>query len=197
VGSLYRCINHPTLTVKEQFNEFSEIFNNLLGNLSSFELLLGGDLNLDALKINTCPLVSSYLDSLYANGFIQSVTKLTRCTAASATCIEHYLTNFSQELYETVVVVGRVSDHFPVLFLKEQSRKHAKIKPNLIRDFSENNVACFSDQLSTTGWGGITGENDPGAAFDNFTVLFKAIHDNFFTPKSTKFNKNIHKKIPG
>jgi exonuclease III len=79
VGSLYRCINHPTLTVKEQFNEFSEIFNNLLGNLSSFELLLGGDLNLDALKINTCPLVSSYLDSLYANGFIQSVTKLTRC----------------------------------------------------------------------------------------------------------------------
>jgi exonuclease III len=66
VGSLYRCINHPTLTAKEQFTEFIKIFNNLLNNLASCELILGGDLNLDALKINSCSFVDSYFDSLYA-----------------------------------------------------------------------------------------------------------------------------------
>jgi hypothetical protein len=92
--------------------------------------------------------------------------------------------------------VGRISDHFPVLYLKEQSRKHAKSKPNITRDLSAINIARFSEQLSTTSWRGITGENDPDLAFNNFSHLFKTIHDNFFTPKITRFNKNIHKKNP-
>jgi hypothetical protein len=96
-----------------------------------------------------------------------------------------------------VVVVGQISDHFTLLYLKEQSRKHAKSKPNITRDLSANNIARFSEQLSTTSWWGITGENDPDLAFNNFSHLFKTIHDNFFTPKITRFNKNIHKKIPG
>jgi hypothetical protein len=81
-----------------------------------------------------------------------------------------------------------------VLYLKEQFRKHAKTKPNFTRDLSANNIACFSEQLSTTCWRGVTGENDLDAAFNNFTHLFKTIHDNFFTPKITRFNKNIHTK---
>jgi hypothetical protein len=115
VGSLYRCINHPTLTAKEQFNEFSDLFSNLINNLSSNELILGGDLNLDVLKIDSCPLVSSYIDTLYANGFIQSVTKPTRCTLTSATCIDHFLTNAEQNSYESIIVVSLLSDHFPVV----------------------------------------------------------------------------------
>jgi hypothetical protein len=83
-----------------------------------------------------------------------------------------------------------------VLFLKEQSRKHVKTKPNLVRDFSEYNIACFLEQLATTCWRGITTENDPDAAFDNFTLLFKTLHENFFAQKNVKFNKNIHKKNP-
>jgi hypothetical protein len=172
------------------------LFNNLINNLSNHELILGGDLNLDVLKIDSCHLVKSYIDSLYANGFIQSITQPTRCTLSSATCIDHFLSNHNQNLYESVTVVSGISDHFPVLFLKEQFKKHEKLKPNIVRNFSDHNISCFSNQLSTTDWLGVTSENDPGAAFDKFSQLFKTVHDNFFTPQVKRFNKNIHKKNP-
>jgi hypothetical protein len=196
VGSLYRCINHPTLTAKEQFTEFSDLFSNLISSLSSCELILGGDLNLDALKVNSCPLASSYFDLLFANGFIQSVTRPTRCTSSSATCLDHFLTNFNQNSYESIIVVSMVSDHFPVIFLKDQCRKHVKLKQTTTRDFSENNITCFMNQLASTDWGGISAENDPGIAFDNFSNTFGMIHESFFAPKIVRFNKNIHKRNP-
>jgi hypothetical protein len=197
VGSLYRCINHPTLSVKDQFSEFSKLFFNLVNNLSSHELILGGDLNLDVLKINSCPLVSSYMDMLYANGFVQSITKPTRCSLNSATCIDHFLTNFCQDSYESIIMVSMLSDHFPVLFLKNQFRKHEKIKYNTIRDFSYQNILSFSNQLASVDWRGVMREGDPDAAFSTFSDTFRMIHENFFVPKNVKFNKNKHKKILG
>jgi hypothetical protein len=197
VGSLYRCINHPTLTAKEQFTEFSDLFTNLINNLSSCELILGSDLNLDVLKINSCPLVTSYVDMLYANGFIQSVTRPTRCTPSSATCIDHFFTNHTQNSYESIVVVSLLSDHFPVIFLKDLYKKHAKVNQTTFRDFSDVNMARFTNQLSTTDWRGVSLENDPTAAFNNFSNIFGAIHESFFFQKIRRFNKNIHKKTLG
>jgi Endonuclease-reverse transcriptase len=150
VGSLYRCINHPTLTPREQFTEFSELFCNMLNNLPSCELLLGGDLNLDVLKYDSCSNVSSYIDTLFANGFIQTVTKPTRCTTNSASCIDHFITNSPQSCYESIIVVSKLSDHFPVIFLRDCIKQHAKPKITLSRNFSDTNVACFSNQLLNT-----------------------------------------------
>jgi endonuclease/exonuclease/phosphatase (EEP) superfamily protein YafD len=128
VGSLYRCLNHPTLTTKDQFSEFVELLSNLINNLSSGELILGGDLNIDALKIDSCPLVNSYNDLLYANGFIQSISKPTHCTLTSASCIDHFISNLNQPTYESIVIVSKISDHFPILFLKNQHKNMQKLK---------------------------------------------------------------------
>jgi endonuclease/exonuclease/phosphatase family metal-dependent hydrolase len=197
IGSLYRCITHPTLSARDQFSEFSELFANLVNNLSSHELILGGDLNLDVLKINTCPLVTSYIDMLFANGFIQSITKPTRCSPTSATCIDHFLTNSSQNLYESIIVTSMLSDHFPVLFLKNLFKKPAKITNTTFRDFSNHNIASFSNQLATVDWRGVAGEGDPSAAFDNFAEIFGTIHKNFSLQKTLNLTKIFTKSTPG
>jgi hypothetical protein len=57
-------------------------------------------------------------------------------------------------------------------------------------------MARFSNQLSTTDWRGVSLENDPTAAFNNFSNIFGTIHESFFSPKIRRFNKNIHKKNP-
>jgi endonuclease/exonuclease/phosphatase (EEP) superfamily protein YafD len=196
VGSLYRCINHPSLSAKEQFSEFIDLLSNLLNNLATGELILGGDLNIDALKIDSCPIVSSYIDLLYANGFIQSISKPTRCTPTSASCIDHFISNINQQTYESIVIVSKISDHFPVLFLKDQLKKHAKSKIILTRDFSEHNVACFSNQLSSINWDGVTADGDPNSSFDKFSNIFRTLHENFFSLKAKRFNKNINKINP-
>jgi hypothetical protein len=134
------------------------------------------------------------MDMLYANGFVQSITKPIGCSLNSATCIDHFLTNFCQDSYESIIVVSMLSDHFPVLFLKNQLRKHEKIKYSTIRDFSDQNISSFSNRLASVDWRGVMGENDPDAAFSSFSDTFGMIHENFFAPKNVRFNKTIHTK---
>jgi hypothetical protein len=94
IGSLYRCIGkHPTMTAKDQFNVFNDLLFNLLDKISSSELILGGDINLDVLKISSCRNTESYLNNLFTNRCLQIVCKPTRCTISTATCIDHFITN--------------------------------------------------------------------------------------------------------
>jgi hypothetical protein len=93
-----------------------------------------------------------------------------------------------------IVVVSLLSDHFPVIFLKDLYKKHVKLNQSTFRDFSYFNMTHFTNQLSTTDWRGVSLENDLAAAFSNFSNIFGMIHESFFSPKIRRFNKNIHKK---
>jgi hypothetical protein len=117
IGSLYRCIGkHPTLSAKDQFNNFNDLLSNLLDNLSSVELVLGGDINLDILKIKSCKNTETYINNLFSNGCLQVVCRPTRCNNLSATCIDHFVTNVRQSSYNTRILLSRISDHFPIFF---------------------------------------------------------------------------------
>jgi hypothetical protein len=64
------------------------------------------------------------------------------------------------------------------------------------RDFSEQNIACFSNQLSSTCWNSVLETDDPNSSFNNFSEIFKTIYDNFFNLKVKRFNKNFNKINP-
>ncbi len=116
IGSIYSPgATHPTLTPLELFNEFNEIFNNLLDSLCNVpNLILLGDLNLDALLYHENPRVQTYIDSLFSYGLLQLVCKPTRCNDNSATLIDHALTNVKSPIYSISILTSRISDHFPV-----------------------------------------------------------------------------------
>jgi hypothetical protein len=93
IGSLYRCIGkHPTFSTKDQFNIFNDLLSNLLDNLAPAELFIGGDFNLDVLKIKS-------------NGCLQVISKPTRCNNLSATCIDHFVTNIQQPVYRYCITL--------------------------------------------------------------------------------------------
>ncbi len=107
LGTVYRpAVNHPQLTVSEQFNQFFELFSNLLDNLSQLDtrVIIGGDFNLDALKYRTASNVTNYIDMLFSYGFLQLIMKPTRCSASSATLIDHILSNNHANLHETIIL---------------------------------------------------------------------------------------------
>ena len=117
IGSIYRSnTQYSNLTQLEQFNQFNEI---LLNVLSSIEITqptyILGDTNLDAIKYNTNNQVTSYIDSLFLSGFLQTITKPTRCTSHSATLIDHCITNISQTSYKNFILTSQISDHFPII----------------------------------------------------------------------------------
>jgi exonuclease III len=123
VGSVYRCISrHPTLSARDQLTVFNELLLNLLSETCNGELVLGGDINLDVLKIHSEDSVMQYIDNLFSNGCLQVVTKPTRCTINTASCIDHFITNVKQPNFFTSILVSKMSDHFPIFFSIIQSK---------------------------------------------------------------------------
>jgi hypothetical protein len=196
LGSLYRCIGkHPSLSAKEQFGEFNDLLFNLLDNLSSSELILGGDINLDVLKIRSCKNTEAYVNNLFSNGCLQIVCKPTRCNNHSATCIDHFITNVQQPSYNTRILLSQISDHFPVFFTIDRT-SYTVPSHNVItfHDFSDNNVRQFSNSLLLEDWNSVLSCDDPDQALANFTTIFKNRHKQFFSPRTKRFNKNIDRK---
>ena len=121
LGNIYRSNSkHPSLSPKEQYDEFIELLNTTLIDYSSNskELLIAGDFNLDVLKIKTCSFASTYIDTLFAHGMLQCVTNPTRFNNTSATCIDHFISNCVQKNYEICAILEPISDHFPIVYFK-------------------------------------------------------------------------------
>jgi len=79
-----------------------------------------GDFNIDALKYGSIDSVTSYIDTLFTTGFLQTVTLPTRCTSHSATLIDHVITNIIQPEYTNYIITQQISDHFPILTITNE-----------------------------------------------------------------------------
>jgi uncharacterized protein YuzB (UPF0349 family) len=119
IGSIYRPnTKYSNLTLTEQFNQFNDLLISTLITINpSCETFLLGDTNLDALKYNVLTHVTTYIDSLFACGFLQTITKPTCCTEHSATLIDHTITNSLQSEFNSAILTKRFSDHFPIVVL--------------------------------------------------------------------------------
>ena len=129
-------------------------------------------------------------------GFLQIVTKPTRITENSATLIDHILTNSSNNVFESLLLLWKISDHLPLIH--NISFKKSKIKPPIVksRNFSQANVNRFKKALHNYNWDHVISENCPQLAFTNFTNTFNNLIDVFFPESSKKFNSNLQKIEP-
>lgn len=174
-------------------------FDYLLATLEDFsangkDVLIAGDNNIDVLNYKTCNTTNNFIDMLFANGFLQIVTRPTRVNLQSATCIDHFLTNFKQENYITDIIPTLISDHFPIVtYLQNDRHKEKNCEKQTIRSFSENKILDFKNLLEGQNWEAVMIIPDPDLAYEKFSEIFLMIHDNCFPTKEVKFNKNFHK----
>jgi hypothetical protein len=155
----------------------------MLANISNNELVFGGDFNLVVIKFQTCANTAAYIDNLYSNGCIQIVSKPTRISNTSASCIDHFITNCKMDVFNTQILLSKISDHLPIFFKAVNVKTTHNHKVIVSRDFSENNIQRFCNQLALCDWTPISNCIDPNAAFNQFNRL----HNQFFKPKTTRF----------
>ena len=94
-----------------------------------------GDMNIDILKFAMHPPTENYINNLFASGFLQLITKPTRCQNNSATLIDHIITNVSNGSFETNIVISHISDHFPLFSLLGCHKKPHQQKNLTSRNF--------------------------------------------------------------
>lgn len=189
---------HPFLTASEQFSQFCELYSSIADIIDNSHVLayIFGDINLDCLKYSNCSRVSEYVDLLFSHGFLQVITKPTRCTANSATLIDHVVTNSSSSEFKSVILISQLTDHFPVFHFISNMKKAKCPKSYTTRELTDINISNFNDSLSSMRWADVLVTADPQIAYNNFSETFSSLYDIHIPVVTKKFNRNFHKIEP-
>ena len=134
VVSIYRPpTSHPTLSQADQFEQFLELFTNLISDLQNCynDLYILGDLNIDVLKYDSYQPAQDYVDLLFSYGLLQVITKPTRYANSTATLIDHVITSPKSSHCNTAILTSKISNHFPIIYILDSAKTRASEK-NLI-----------------------------------------------------------------
>ena len=199
ISSVYRPNGvHPNLTSTQQLDQFIELFTNILEEISSTNktAYIMGDMNIDLLKCDVHNKTSLFIENCFSNGFLQMVTKPTRCYNRSATLIDHFLTNSHLTELTCGIYTTRLSDHFPILTFVPLKKKKKLPKYLSVRSFTNENIDQFKSVLSDLSWVEVFTSSDAQLSYDSFSNTFNELFNNYFPEREIRFNKNIHKIEP-
>ena len=175
---------HPINSVNF-FDLFSSISDYI--NRKKLAAYIFGDINL---KYGANSVVSEYIDLLFSRGLLQVVTKPTRCTLASATLIDHIISNVISKKFNTVILTSLISDHFPLLHFLDVSKAAPQPKTVTSRDNSDDSINRFNTSLAAMSWNNVTLVSDPQISFNNFLETFTSLHEIHLPIVTKKFNRN-------
>jgi hypothetical protein len=133
---------------------FFDMFSDLVFRLqqTNTESYIFLDANINLLELNgTVP--QSYMNLLFAGGYLQGITKATRIQNASSTLIDHiHFNNVANDVISGVII-SDISDHFFTFICPQVvSPKNKSHKEHVARDFSHQNLVKFKQDLSTVDW---------------------------------------------
>ena len=120
VGSLYR----PPNTSEQALNRhLSETIHRIKSKLDNKQIIMEMDHNLDLLKSSSHILTQRFLDLLFSNELLPTITQLMRITQQSATLIDNiFISELLQRNFDLAIIVNDMSDHLPTVALLKQTK---------------------------------------------------------------------------
>ena len=90
----------------------------------NYDIIIGGDMNIDLLKIKEKEFVNEYSDMIVSSGFGPPIPLLTRISNSSATLIHHFLCKITKQSSHSIagILLTSLSDHFPYFILLAYSQ---------------------------------------------------------------------------
>ena len=93
-----------------------------------------------------------------------TINKLTRTTDTSSTLIDNiFIKDYSNHCAGDLIT--DISDHLPVFLVVDSIKKKFRTDSNLKRDYSDENIEHFINDLNETDWSLIT-SHDVNVAYD-------------------------------
>lgn len=194
VGNIYR----PPRDLIENYTSFTKELEQQLLAFNG-NVLIGGDFNLDLLKIHERQIFNDYFDTVLSCGYIPKITLPTRITNNSGTLIDNFFCKISNEFANTTagILTYKLSDHQPIficLDYLETSKKYPKyVKVNNRSVLAVQNfkiflqrqifISDFSHDLSI----------DPNLNYDKLNNIIKHGLDTCMPSKLVRYKKHKHK----
>jgi len=162
--------------IEKDFNKtFSNILHELLEPLNQgrnpCEIVCIGDFNHDQFKTNSSDW-KEFEQTMSNFRMKQMITKPTRVTINSSTCIDHVWTNRPQMYGNNGVVVTTFSDHRMIFTGRKGVRPKRESKIIEARSFRKFDESAFVDDLSAVDWSDVCEADTPDQGWDLFLGLF-------------------------
>lgn len=195
IGVIYR---HP----KYNFNTFK---HNLLETIEKMNnekatFYLSGDFNIDYLKYNSCPRITSYINDIYSYGCQLLTYKPTRITCNSATCIDHFYTNddITDNNIKTGILISDITDHFPLLLTINSNAPKPRPEVYKFRCCKNFDLELFLENINFSMEPVAMKINNMTSIEDDFklfeSTIMNTINKHAPLRKATRKEKKMHKK---
>src|SRR6218665_4089966 len=109
-GVIYRPAGQPL----EQFNQEMAILVPMLAKRKS-RVILAGDFNVDLLKLDANEQTHDFLNILSSSYLAPAINAPTRVTERTATLIDNFFTNYTQDIIDPTIIISDFSVHFPIM----------------------------------------------------------------------------------
>ena len=154
-----------------------------------------GDYNINLMNYDVHAATAKFTDMMYANSFVPLINRPTRITESSPTLIDNICINDLDGLTNGIqcIMVTDISDHFPVVYINEESKTQEKevILMKRIHPFENRNL--FHKALSNMEWNSIYVNSDTQGAFTEFHNKLTTEYNRYFPKKRIHFKYNAKK----
>ena len=196
VGNIYRPNTGPLANLKNFLNKLSDILCKIrndpeLNKCDDVQLI--GDYNMDLLQYKSHNLTGQYVDILLGNGLLPIITQPTRVFGSSATIIDHINVSHKSDHYRTGILLSYLSDHFPIFYTRDCSRKRQNTGYITARKMNNETIQGYKSLLESATWETVLNENRPLNAYNSFFEHIDGSFDLAFPVVQVKHNIS---KIP-
>ena len=199
IGNIYRPPkqSYCNESIRSFNTELTQILNCL--NKTKSNIIVSGDFNIDALKLNERIVFKEYLTNMLSYGFLPTITLPTRISENSATLIDNIFINFhnSQINYISGTLILDISDHFPSFFSCKLTLEINKTKKYIYRrtyDKDAFNKLCT--ELESIDIYNLLDHNshaDPNGNYGIFENTLNSLYNKYLPVKKQKYHKYRHK----
>ena len=148
-------------------------------------LFLAGDFNINVLDYENNKKVQNFVNLMFEFSMIPTINKPTRVTSYTATAIDNIITNsILDKDFKSAIIKTDFSDHFSVIFV---IKLKTKFSPNnqvdqfiFKRDFNENTLTLFKQNLFETSWDSVKKIDDPNESYNKFLEIFSSLYEKYF-----------------
>ena len=175
-----------------------EIFQTMRSHVYVY---IGGDFNIDLLKINQKHHYNAFYENLVTAGYLPRITLPTRITDHSATLLDNIFTNVLEE-HTSGVIVNNISDHQMIYTYKNVEIQHTRSCTNRYIEIErkdhhsiQNFLTKFQD-FNLQNKLDMSENADSNENFNLFMQTFSTLKEKYLPKRRVKFNKRKHRKNP-
>lgn len=194
IGNIYR----PPRDLNENYQTFTKEFNLCLKSLQD-EVLVGGDFNIDLLKIKEKAAIGEYFESILSSGFIPKITLPTRLSVNRGSLIDNFLCKMSKNFSNASsgIIASKISDHQPYFicldYLKNTSTCSSKyIKITYCNDKAIADLTSFLQNSDISSK--LSHDRDINTNYKILNDIIEKGLNKYIPVKYVKFKKHKHKK---